>query len=121
EQRFAAAGLRSCASQRRLIALVLVAGAISLPVPCRPPARARRQGAKAAAGEAVQNYGVVRENRLTRSGQPRSEEGWTWLRRRRVKSVVSFRVGDDVDYARHGSQHGLLPPFKRRDEPKDGY
>ena len=121
EQRFAAAGLQSCASQRRLIALVLVAGAISLPLPCRPPARARRQGAKAAAGEAVPNYGVVWENGLTRSGQPRSEEGWTWLRRRRVKSVVSFRVGDDVDYARLGFEHVLLLPFKARDEPKDGY
>src|SRR5205823_11523407 len=121
EQRFAAAGLQSCASQRRLIALVLVAGAISLPLPCRPPARARRHGAKAAAGEAVPNYGVVWENGLTRSGQPRSEEGWTWLRRRRVKSVVSFRVGDDVDYARLGFEHVLLLPFKARDEPKDGY
>ena len=29
----------------------------------------------------VPNFGVIWEKKLTRSGQPRSPEGWTWLRR----------------------------------------
>jgi len=121
-QRPAAAGLQSRATLRRLIALALVAGSVLLPLPCRPPARARKvRGPKAAARQALPNYGEVWENRLTRSGQPRSEEGWRWLRRQGVKSVVNFRAEEDTDYTGLGFERVLWLPFTSRTPPTDDH
>jgi len=121
EQRPAGAGLQSHASLRRLIPLALVVGSVLLPLPCRPSARARKvRGPKAAARQAVPNYGVVWENRLTRSGQPRSEEGWRWLRRQGVKSVVNFRAEEDTDMGL-GFERVLWLPFTSRTLPTDDH
>src|SRR5437870_5758053 len=120
EQRPAGAGLQSPASLRRLIPLALVVGSVLLPLPCRPSARARKvRGPKAAARQAVPNYGVVWENRLTRSGQPRSEEGWRWLRRQGVKSVVNFRAEEDTDYTGLDFERVLWLPFTSHKPPTD--
>ena len=120
EQRPAGAGLQSHASLRRLIPLALVVGSVLLPLPCRPSARARKvRGPKAAARQAVPNYGVVWENRLTRSGQPRSEEGWRWLRRQGIKSVVNFRAEEDTDYTGLDFERVLWLPFTSHKPPTD--
>lgn len=50
----------------------------------------------------LRNYGVVWESKLTRSGMPYVDGGWTWLRDRGVKSVVTFREENDVDYPKYG-------------------
>jgi len=67
----------------------------------------------------VPNFGVIWEKKLTRSGQPRSPEGWTWLRRQGVRSIVNFRTENDVDYAGVGFEHVLWLPFEASKPPKD--
>ena len=67
----------------------------------------------------VPNFGVIWERTLTRSGQPRSPEGWTWLRRQGVRSIVNFRTENDVDYAGVGFEHVLWLPFEASKPPKD--
>jgi len=66
----------------------------------------------------VPNFGVVWERKLTRSGQPRSPAGWTWLRRQGVRSIVNFRTEKD-DYRGVGFEHVLWLPFKKSQPPKD--
>jgi Tyrosine phosphatase family len=57
----------------------------------------------------LQHYGVIWPNKLTRSGMPRSDQGWDWLRNQGVKSVVTFRPEHDVNYDRFGFHVMRLP------------
>jgi protein tyrosine phosphatase (PTP) superfamily phosphohydrolase (DUF442 family) len=57
----------------------------------------------------LQHYGVIWPNKLTRSGMPRSDQGWDWLRNQGVKSVVTFRPEHDVNYDQFGFQVMRLP------------
>lgn len=56
-------------------------------------------------------YGVIWPNELTRSGLPRTEQGWIWLRERGVRSIVTFRPENDVDYRKFGFEHVLRLPL----------
>src|SRR5439155_4219443 len=77
EQSSVRAGFRSHATRRRAVAIALVVGSISLPLPGRPPATARKvRGSKAARGESVPNYGVIWEGKLTRSGSRGTSARW---------------------------------------------
>ena len=66
----------------------------------------------------LRNYGVVWEHKLSRSGMPSDDSGWRWLRGQGVKSVVTFRPQNDVDYNKFGFQHVLRIPM-RGDPPTD--
>lgn len=59
--------------------------------------------------EPVRNYGVIWPHELTRSGLPRSDAGWTWLRDQGVRSIVTFRTENDVDYRSLGFNVMHLP------------
>ena len=120
EQSSVRAGFRSHATRRRAVAIALVVGSISLPLPGRPPATARKvRGSKAARGESVPNYGVIWEGKLTRSGQPRDEEGWARLREQGARSIVNFRTQDGVDYTGRRFGRVLWLPLKGKDPPTD--
>lgn len=70
----------------------------------------------------LRHYGVVWENRLTRSGLPKHDAGWVWLRSQGVKSVVTFRSEDDVAYNKFGFEHILRIPISGNppaDPPSD--
>ncbi len=62
-------------------------------------------------GALLENYGVVWEKKLTRSGLPAEDSGWHWLRSEGVKSVVTFRMKDDVDYGKLGFASALRIPM----------
>ncbi|TMA36914.1 MAG: hypothetical protein E6J79_11990 [Deltaproteobacteria bacterium] len=74
---------------------------------------------KARRDKPVPNYGVIWDHKLTRSGQPSTLAGWTWLRRQGVRSVVNFRSENDVDYTRLGFEHSLWLPLKSSEPPTD--
>jgi protein tyrosine/serine phosphatase len=59
--------------------------------------------------EPVRNYGVIWPHELTRSGLPRNDMGWTWLRDQGVRSIVTFRTENDVDYESFGFNVMRLP------------
>jgi len=103
----------------RRSAVALLASS-SLFVPSLPPATAAAsRSQQAAPRDLIPNYGVIWEGRLTRSGQPRNPEGWEWLRRRGVKSVVDFRT--EADDTGPGFEHVLWLPFTSHDLPTDGH
>lgn len=58
----------------------------------------------------LRHYGVVWEKQLTRSGMPRNNSGWKWLRSQGVKSIVTFRIENDVDYNKYGFERVLRIP-----------
>ena len=68
----------------------------------------------------VPKFGVVWEGKLTRSGLPKNEQGWKWLREQGVNGIVNFRARNNVDYHGYGFNHtlwipmdnGRLPTFK---------
>lgn len=60
---------------------------------------------------APRNYGVVWSNRLTRSGMPKDDSGWIWLHDQGVKSIVTFRKENDVDYKKFGFNNVLHMPM----------
>lgn len=76
-----------------------------------------RQDTKAQ--EPLRNFGVIWENKLTRSGMPRSESGWQWLRNRGTTSIVTFRTENDVDYGKFGFERVLRIPLKGTQVPTD--
>ena len=85
---------------------------------------ARRVVTGAPRGEAppsIPSYGVIWEERLTRSGEPSDEAGWTWLRNHGVRSVVNFRFlpEDDEASERARFEHYLSLPFKGKEPPTD--
>ncbi|MBV8808689.1 MAG: tyrosine-protein phosphatase [Acidobacteriaceae bacterium] len=56
-------------------------------------------------------YGVIWPHKLTRSGLPYSDQGWTWLRKQGVRSIITFRKQNDVDYRKFGFAHVLRVPL----------
>jgi hypothetical protein len=61
--------------------------------------------------ESVRNYGVLWPHKLTRSGLPRNDLGWTWLREQGVRSIVTFRTENDVDYRSIGFENVMRVPL----------
>jgi hypothetical protein len=59
----------------------------------------------------LRNFGVIWPHELTRSGLPRSDQGWTWLRQQGVRSVVTFRIENDVDYRKFGFENVMHVPL----------
>jgi protein tyrosine/serine phosphatase len=88
-----------------------------------PPATARSHKSHehhASAGDGpMRNFGVVWEHKLTRSGMPNEDSGWTWLRGQGVRSVVTFRRENDVDYANLGFRNTLHIPLSKRIFPTE--
>jgi protein tyrosine/serine phosphatase len=48
------------------------------------------------------NYGVIWPGQLTRSGLPHTSQGWTWLHQQGVRSIVTFRTENDINYRQFG-------------------
>lgn len=94
---------------RTIVAAALVA------VLAAPPATAgshkHRSNDRPTAAEAMKNYGVIWDGKLSRSGLANSDTGWDWLRGQGVKSIVTFLEDDDVDYAAHGFTNVLRIPL----------
>jgi hypothetical protein len=67
----------------------------------------------------LRNYGVVWGHKLTRSGMPYVGTGWVWLRKQGVRSVVTFRPEDDVNYRQFGFEHILRVPMTGHMLPTD--
>ncbi|HZJ46434.1 MAG TPA: tyrosine-protein phosphatase [Pyrinomonadaceae bacterium] len=59
----------------------------------------------------VPKFGVLWEGKLTRSGLPKNEDGWKWLRAQGVNSIVNFRARNDVDYKGYGFDNALWIPM----------
>jgi protein tyrosine phosphatase (PTP) superfamily phosphohydrolase (DUF442 family) len=57
------------------------------------------------------NFGVVWENKLTRSGMPYNESGWQWLRSGGTKSIITFRPQQDVNYQKFGFERVFRIPL----------
>jgi len=70
-------------------------------------------------GEAVRNYAVVWPGKMMRSGKPYSEEGWTWVHERGVKSIVTLIRGDNVDYKKFGFENVLQIPLQGQEVPTE--
>ncbi|MBI2876645.1 MAG: tyrosine-protein phosphatase [Candidatus Tectomicrobia bacterium] len=65
----------------------------------------------------LRNYAVVWEDKLTRSGISRDKAGWQWLWDQGVKSIVTLREENDVDYSQFGFEQVLRIPLG--DKPPD--
>lgn len=59
----------------------------------------------------LKRFGVVWPHQLTRSGLPRNDQGWIWLRTQGVRSIVTFRTENDVDYPKFGFEHVMHVPL----------
>ena len=59
----------------------------------------------------VPRYGIVWQGKLTRSGMPKNEDGWKWLRAQGINSIVNFRARNDVDYKKFGFEDSLWIPM----------
>jgi hypothetical protein len=59
----------------------------------------------------VPRYGIVWQGRLTRSGMPKNDDGWKWLRAQGINSIVNFRARNDVDYKKFGFEDSLWIPM----------
>jgi protein tyrosine/serine phosphatase len=59
----------------------------------------------------VPNFGIIWPGKLTRSGMPKNEDGWKWLRKQGVKSIVNFRARNDVNYQGYGFGNSLWIPM----------
>ncbi len=68
---------------------------------------------------APKRYGVIWPDQLTRSGLPPSDQGWIWLRKQGVRSIVTFRTQNDVDYGKFGFEHVMRMPLTRSVMPTE--
>lgn len=59
----------------------------------------------------VPRFGIVWEGKLTRSGKPKHEDGWKWLRDQGVNTIVNFRAKNDIDYKGYGFANVLWIPM----------
>ena len=59
----------------------------------------------------LKRFGVVWPEQLTRSGLPRSDHGWIWLRARGVRTIVTFRTEHDIDYRKFGFERVMHVPL----------
>src|SRR5262245_9749538 len=62
----------------------------------------------------MENYGVIWDHKLTRSGMPDKRSGWSWLHEQGVRSIVTFRGEHDVDYSRYGFDNVMSLPLSSR-------
>lgn len=70
--------------------------------------------------EPLRNFGVVWENKLTRSGLPNNKSGWDWLRHTQgAKTIVTFRPQNDVDYKKYGFDQVYRLPLSGTEVPAD--
>lgn len=67
----------------------------------------------------LQNYGVIWDHKLTRSGMPHVDGGWKWLRAQGVRSVVTFRQENDVNYDEFGFVRVLHLPMSGHKFPTE--
>lgn len=59
----------------------------------------------------VPRFGIVWQGKLTRSGKPKREDGWKWLRTQGVNTIVNFRARNNVDYKGYGFGNVLWIPM----------
>lgn len=59
----------------------------------------------------VPRFGVIWQGKLTRSGLPKDEDGWKWLRAQGINTIVNFRARNDVDYKSYGFGNYLWIPL----------
>ena len=67
----------------------------------------------------VPRFGVVSTGKITRSGLPKDDTGWDWLRERGTKTIVNFRERNAVDYQKHGFKSCLWIPLHEGRTPTD--
>jgi protein tyrosine/serine phosphatase len=70
----------------------------------------------------LERFGTVWPGKMTRSGLPSKEGdsgGWRWLCARGVRSVVSFRGDNDIDYKAAGIERALWLPIRGNNPPSD--
>lgn len=72
-------------------------------------------------GAKVKNFGVLHEGKITRSGKPKTDDGWRWLREERgVEVVVNLRRDNsDVDYKKFGFRDVLWIPLRGGESPDE--
>ena len=73
--------------------------------------QAPRTRGEPSVGPSLRHWGVVWERRLTRSGIPKDDLAWQWLRGQGVRSIVTFRMQNDTDYGRFGFERVLRLPI----------
>lgn len=59
----------------------------------------------------IPRFGVVWQGKLTRSGRPKNDDGWKWLRGQGVNSIVNFRARNETDYKSYGFGDALWIPM----------
>ena len=104
---------------RRRVFKISVIASIVLAVGALASWTVERELVGRGAQEPMRNYGVVWENKLTRSGLPSSESGWQWLRSRGTNSIITFRPENDVDYEKFGFERVFRIPLKGTQIPTD--
>ena len=67
----------------------------------------------------VQKFGIVSRGKITRSGLPKDDEGWNWLRAQGTKTIVNFRQRNEVDYQKYGFKSCLWIPLNDGRMPTD--
>lgn len=66
----------------------------------------------------VPKYGVVWPGKLTRSGNPKDDSAWQWLRRSQgTNTIVNFRQRNDVEYKKYGFEGVLWIPLTGVQKP----
>jgi len=67
----------------------------------------------------VPKYGIVSQGKITRSGLPKDDEGWNWLRAQGTKTIINFRQRNEVDYQKYGFKSCLWIPLNEGRMPTD--
>ena len=67
----------------------------------------------------VPRYGIIWSGKLTRSGMPKDDEAWKWLRVQGINTIVNFRQRNDVDYKKYGFESFLWIPLSGDQKPTD--
>ncbi len=68
---------------------------------------------------AVPRFGIVWQGKLTRSGLPKDDEAWKWLRDQGVNTIINFRERNDVDYKKYGFESALWIPLQGGRKPTE--
>ena len=71
------------------------------------------------AGAPVTRYGVIWDDKLSRSGMPEDDGGWKWMRDQGVNTIDNFRQENDVDYGKFGFESFLWIPLSGGRMPTD--
>jgi len=67
----------------------------------------------------VPRFGIVWQGKLSRSGKPKDDDGWKWLRAQGINSIVNFRASNDVNYKSFGFENSLWIPMDNGRLPTD--